>query len=109
MITLFLKFKDEAESLPHLYTVIPEVKNESGEVIRQMQLLPKYKCMDIVGVVRKPTGNMKTYYFSEDEFCQAPELAPIDGWHINLRVTNEDTSDLDPFKVQVTNPVRVFA
>lgn len=109
MIDIFLKFKDEAESLPHMFNVIPEVKNEQGAVIRQMRLQPKYDTMDIIGIVRKPTGNMTTYYFSEDEFCQASELAPVDGWHVNIRVTTEDTSELDPFKVQVTNPVRRFA
>ena len=37
---------------------------------------------DIIGVIHKPTGNTLT---TEDGF-EYPETAPIDGWHVNLRI-----------------------
>jgi hypothetical protein len=41
--------------------------------------------MDIVGVIHKPTGNMLT----DDEGNEYPEMAPLDGWHINIRLMGD--------------------
>ena len=40
---------------------------------------------DIVGLIHKATGNMLT----DDEGFEYPEMAPVDGWHINLRIRGD--------------------
>ena len=41
--------------------------------------------IDIVGVISKPTGNILT----DADGNEYPEQAPIDGWHINIRLLND--------------------
>ena len=41
--------------------------------------------IDVIGVMRKPTGNMLT----DDEGNEYPEQAPIDGWHVNVKLHGE--------------------
>jgi hypothetical protein len=41
--------------------------------------------IDIVGVIYRPTGNMLT----DDEGNEYPETAPLDGWHVNIRLLND--------------------
>ena len=40
---------------------------------------------DIVGLIHEPTGNMLT----DDEGMEYPEMAPIPGWHVNLRIRGD--------------------
>ena len=41
--------------------------------------------IDIVGVISKPTGNILT----DADGNEYPEQAPIDGWHVNIRLLND--------------------
>lgn len=82
-----LKFTDAAEAQSVLF---------DGEQ-------PRYTAIDVIGVIWKPTGKM----LATDE-GDMPEMAPIPGWHVNVRHSNE-APDLEPFVVQVTNPVRRWA
>jgi len=41
--------------------------------------------IDIVGIISKPTGNTLT----DADGNEYPEQAPIDGWHINIRLLND--------------------
>lgn len=41
--------------------------------------------IDVVGVLQEPTGNTLT----DDEGNEYPETAPVDGWHINIRLVGE--------------------
>lgn len=41
--------------------------------------------IDAVGVINKPTGNTLT----DAEGNKYPEMAPIDGWHINIRLVGD--------------------
>ena len=41
--------------------------------------------IDVVGVIQEPTGTMLT----DDEGTQYPENAPVDGWHVNVRLVND--------------------
>ena len=41
--------------------------------------------IDILGIISKPTGNILT----DAEGNEYPEQAPIDGWHINIRLLND--------------------
>ena len=44
---------------------------------------------DIVGLIHEPTGTMLT----DDEGMEYPEMAPIPGWHVNLRIRGDYMRD----------------
>ena len=41
--------------------------------------------IDVVGVIQEPTGTMLT----DDEGNEHPETAPVDGWHVNVRLVGD--------------------
>jgi hypothetical protein len=76
---LHLKFTDEAQA---------------------SQVLEGYTgSVDVIGVIYKPTGVM----LEED----APEMAAIEGWHVNTR--GEMPEALKAYAIEVNSPVRVWA
>jgi hypothetical protein len=98
----FLRFADEAEANAALFD---EQTSVQGDVVEAV-LVPKYAAVDVVGVIYKPTGNVLP---AEDESGEAvPEMAPIDGWHVNVRHTDE-APELDAYKVEVKTPSRAWA
>jgi hypothetical protein len=65
--------------------------------------------IDIVGVIYEPTGDMLT----DGEGNQYPETAPIDGWHINIRLSGDarraDVEAIDAlYGVTPNSPSRVW-
>ena len=44
---------------------------------------------DIIGLIHKATGNMLT----DAEGFEYPEMAPVDGWHVNLRIRGDYMRD----------------
>lgn len=58
-----------------------EVKNEEGEVIETKYRLDNRFCLDDIGTVYKPTGNM----IRNSKGLEFPELEAVDGYHVNLR------------------------
>ena len=44
---------------------------------------------DIVGLIHEPTGTMLT----DAEGIEYPEMAPIPGWHVNLRIRGDYMRD----------------
>jgi hypothetical protein len=95
----FLKFTDEAEANAALFTEQTNVQDDVVETV----LVPKYAAVDVVGVIYAPTGVMLT----TDE-GEVPEMAPLDGWHVNVRHTAE-APELDAYKVAPKAPVRGWA
>lgn len=81
-----LRFKDEVEADSVLF---------EGEERRA-----KYAAIDVIGVIHKPTGKVLT----TDE-GEVPEMAPLPGWHVNVRHT-EPAPELEPFRVEVKTPAR---
>jgi hypothetical protein len=63
-----------------------------------------YANIDTIGVIYQPTGEML-----QGEDGEYPEMAPIEGWHVNVRLIDEDADALAPFAVTPTNPRRVWA
>lgn len=64
-----------------------------------------YRYLDLIGTIYAPTGKM----LQTDE-GEWPEMAPVDGWHVNVRVLpDEDMAALEQFVVTPTTPVRVWA
>ena len=41
--------------------------------------------IDVVGTIQEPTGTMLT----DDEGNEYPEMAPVDGWHVNIRLVGD--------------------
>lgn len=64
---------------------------------------PRYTAIDQIGVIYKPTGRMLT----TDE-GQVDEMAPLAGWHVNVRHAGE-APELAAYAVQVSNPIRRWA
>jgi hypothetical protein len=66
--------------------------------------------IDIVGVIYRPTGNMLV----DDEGNEYPETAPLDGWHVNIRLIGEKMRDIveaidAQYGVTPETPARVWA
>jgi len=94
---LNLKFKDETEADAVLFTEQPGV--EDGEICK----VPKYAAIDVIGAIYKPTGKM----LKTDE-GNMPEMAPVGGWHVNVRHTDE-MPELETWVVTPKTPSRVWA
>ena len=116
----YLRLQSEADTPAALsafykqdYTVT--VDEDTGEEIQTPEGDP-YLVMhtadyaiDIVGVIHKPTGNTLT----DDAGFEYPEMAPLDGWHINFRLVGDarraDVEALDAaYGVTPKSPSRVW-
>jgi hypothetical protein len=95
----FLRFDTEAEANEVLFT---EQTNVQGDVVETV-LVPKYAAVDVIGTIYKPTGEM----IQTDE-GEVPEMAPLEGWHANVRHTAE-TPELEAFRVFPATPSRMWA
>ena len=94
-----LRFSDQAEADAVLFTEQTNVQGDIVEIVK----LPKYAAVDIIGTICKPTGNvLKTKEGPVDE------MAPVEGWHANVRHTAE-APELVAFQVFPQNPVRGWA
>lgn len=94
-----LKFKDAAEADSVLFTKQTNVQDDIVEIVK----LPKYAAVDVIGVIWKPTGKMLT-----TEEGEVPEMAPLEGWHANVRHTAEAT-ELAAHQIFPQSPVRGWA
>jgi hypothetical protein len=95
----FLKFTDEAEANAALFTEQTNVQDDVVETVKT----PRYAAIDVIGTIYKPTGEM----IQTDE-GEVPEMAPIDGWHVNVRHT-EPVPELEQFQVFPKTPGRMWA
>jgi hypothetical protein len=103
MTDLFLKFESEAQANSVLYTQVPTAFAESGEAIEH-ESRPNHRNIDTIGIIYKPTGEML-----QGEDGEYPEMAPIDGWHVNVRLADgEDGAALELFAVTPEQPIRVW-
>ena len=96
----YYAFTDEAAAAtalqPFYYQpVITSVDEETGETVETPDGDP-YLVMhshnhsfDIGGLIHEPTGNMLT----DEEGMEYPEMAPIPGWHVNLRIRGDYMRD----------------
>jgi hypothetical protein len=102
----FLAFASESEANNVLYTLEPTEWDNSGEepVPTAWEPRPNYRNIDTIGIIYKPTGEML-----QGEDGEYPEMAPIEGWHVNVRlVGGEDGAALELFAVTPNTPVRVW-
>jgi hypothetical protein len=66
--------------------------------------------IDIVGVIYRPTGETLT----DDEGNEYAETAPLDGWHVNIRLLNDTMREAveaiaADYGVLPNTPARVWA
>ena len=97
-IDLYLKFNSENQANSVLFN-IQVIDNETVKI-------PKYTAIDVIGIIYKPSGNL--IQSEEGEF---PEMIPLEGWHVNVRVTpEEDVSVLEAYRIpEPKAPSRVWA
>ena len=96
-----LKFTDESQAKSILYRKegVVEANEEFGIEANEGYDVANFDNIDIIGVIYKPTGEL-----DEDN---NPILAPLDGWHVNVR--HEGEVALDEYVVYPTQPVRIWA
>jgi hypothetical protein len=103
MTDLYLSFPDEAAAKAVLYRIegAVEADPENGVEAQEGTEVANYANIDTIGIIYKPTG--------ETDEEGNPEMAPIEGWHVNVRlVDGEDADALEPFEVTPNTPVRVW-
>ena len=100
MTDFYLKFASEEEANTVLHTVTPAVLDKEGEVLVEETTKPNFKNIDTLGVLYEPSGSI-----DEDGY---PILVPRDGWHVNVRVIDEDTSGIQQYAVVPRMPRRIW-
>ena len=116
----FLKLVSEADmptALAAFYhqdtetTVDEETGEETVFNVGEPHLVPHTKdyAIDVVGVIYRPTGDMLT----DADGNEYPEQAPLDGWHVNIRLIGDarraDVEAIDAvYGVAPASPERVW-
>lgn len=103
-IDYHLKFADEAEAHAVLYRKEGVVEAAEGVEAQEGYDVPNFANIDVIGTIWKPSGKM----LQTDE-GEVAEMAPIPGWHVNVRVVGEDASALEAYRVFPATPNRVWA
>jgi hypothetical protein len=101
----YLAFTDEAAAKAVLYRIEGAVEADPEQGIEAVEgyEVANYANIDTIGIIYKPTGEML-----QGEDGPYPEMAPIEGWHVNIRLVGEDADALEPFVVEPKTPVRVW-
>ena len=103
MTDLYLSFPDEAAAKAVLFTQEPTEWDEEGNATA-FEPRQSYANIDTIGIIYKPTGEML-----QGEDGPYPAMAPIEGWHVNVRLAeDEDGAALELFAVTPEQPVRVW-
>lgn len=102
MQDFYLSFSDEAAAKAVLYRIegAVEANPEMGVEASDGYEVANYANIDTIGVIYKPTG--------ETDAEGNPVMAALDGWHVNVRVVNEDPTPLEQYAVTPFMPVRVW-
>jgi len=109
MQDLYLSFTDEAQSLPILYTIVPtefevDADGNPTEVVKtESYLQPNYQNISVIGTVyqRPPIPTPPDY---------EPIPYPPPNYGVNIRLLDdEDITPLQPYIVDVVDPIRVWA
>lgn len=66
---------------------------------------PRHRNIDTIGTIYKATGVM----MKDKDGIEYPEMAPLDGWHVNVWVLpEEDAAPLQPYVIEPSNAVRCW-
>lgn len=83
--------------------VDPETGEESTQVEGNPYLVPYTQDygIDVVGIIYMPTGNILT----DADGNEYPETAPLDGWHINIRLLGDNRrADVEALSAYFVDP-----
>ena len=99
-----LKFDSEADARAVLYRIegAVEADPENGVEAQEGYKLANYQFVDVIGTIYKPTGQIINTTEGD-----VPEMAPVDGYHANVRVL-EEALELEAYRVHPVTPVRVW-
>lgn len=116
MNDLYLKFTSSEEADQLLFDTIENYVDENGMpmqvnqdgnyhegLVVKTEKRPKFKNIDIIGDIYRPTGETTIL-----EGEQTPVLEKLDGYHVNIRVIDEDVSLLQKYIVVPKAPIRVW-
>jgi hypothetical protein len=83
-----------------LYLAFPNESTANSVLYRTVdgETYPNYANIDTIGVIYKRTGG------TDDE----PVMTAIKGWHVNVRVVDEDAEALQSFAMTPATPTRVW-
>jgi len=98
MTDLYLAFATQAAADAVLYTTHDAVTDEEGNVTAEAYTTPNFANIDTIGIIYKRTGG------TDEE----PVMTAISGWHVNVRVVDEDDKALEPFQIHPATPMRVW-
>lgn len=97
MIDYYLKFASEQEAI-EAFTVV-ELTHD-GKIMAATPDL----AIDVIGSISKPTGALINC-----DGVELPVLAPISGYHVNIRLINGTLDEsLLPFCITPNTPSRIF-
>jgi hypothetical protein len=80
-----------------LYLAFPD-QAAADAVLYGAEDMPNYANIDTIGIIYKRTGG------TDEE----PVMTAIPGWHVNVRVVDEDDKALQPFQIYPATPMRVW-
>lgn len=87
----YLRFESEADAQAVLYTEEPSAWDEAGHVT-ETRLRPNYRNIDVLGTLYAQNATQDPE--------NPPEPVAIDGWHVNVRVLDdEDGAPLEAYRV----------
>ena len=95
----YLKFTDEAA----MKKAFDTVETDTPYGLNVVHPLVQHMTVDIVGIIYQPTGETETH-----GDMTVPIMAPVDGWHVNLR-GYAFPQELEQYRVEPKNPRRVLA
>ena len=105
---LYLKFESQEQAEELLFDVVDAVLDAEGNEVQPAYKKPKFINTDVIGDIYRPTGEMTTIEGPDGEKLEVPAMEKLDGYHVNLRVTDEDTSGLEQYAVAPKNPARIW-
>lgn len=105
MQTRFFTFPDMETSFNLAYQAGLTQQDEHNEP--RLTTYTNEYAIDVVGIIHKPTGNM----IEGEDGLFFPEQAPIDGWHVNVRILSGDPvhESFVQYEVFPATPTREFA
>lgn len=98
----FLKFESKEQSQNFLIEAKVAKFVEYPEFEQTLFLAEEGYSIDEIGLIYNPTGNT----INEEDYSY-PEMAPADGWHVNVR--GPENTTLDSYNTNPKTPRRVWA
>jgi len=104
-IDFFIKLPSEAD----LPTAFADFYKQTPEGEPYLVMHSHYYAIDLVGTIYEPTGEMLT----DAEGFEYPEMAPLDGYHVNVRLSGDNVRESveaidELYGVVPNSPSRVF-